>query len=197
VLTLLLCLVRSISNSFSTHVSHTFCLQVLKPLIIGFLINVKEGALVLLTPSGQVPGLPPRFTKRCPLFCIPVRVVILTTLHDTTSNYRSAAIQPDSLCYTGDADVQQCCLVACLYLLLHHQCSVDNKAALDPVTNAAQARCIQVQLCQISQHDAADTTNAHVLVHKHSFNDVNDVTLRDCQNCLINQDAQDRLLWRN
>ncbi|KAL0021043.1 hypothetical protein WJX77_012162 [Trebouxia sp. C0004] len=38
--------------------------EVLKPLIIGFLINVKEGALVLLTPSGLVPGLPPRFTKR-------------------------------------------------------------------------------------------------------------------------------------
>lgn len=38
--------------------------DILRPLIIGFLVNVKEGALVLLTPSGDVPGLPSRFTKR-------------------------------------------------------------------------------------------------------------------------------------
>ena len=43
-------------------------LQILKPLIIGFLVNVKEGALVLLTPSGDVPGLPARFTKRYKIF---------------------------------------------------------------------------------------------------------------------------------
>ena len=40
------------------------CLQNVRPLIIGFLVNVKEGALVLLTPSGEVPDLPSRFTKR-------------------------------------------------------------------------------------------------------------------------------------
>ncbi len=51
-------------KSLSLHLLLTCPLQVLKPLIVGFLINVKDGALVLLTPSGTVPGLPSRFAKR-------------------------------------------------------------------------------------------------------------------------------------
>lgn len=47
------------------HTANCFrVLQNLRPLIIGFLVNVKAGALVLLTPSGEVADLPSRFTKR-------------------------------------------------------------------------------------------------------------------------------------
>ena len=175
---------RSVSNSFSSHVSHIFRWQVLKPLIIGFLINVKEGALVLLTPSGQVPGLPPRFTKRCPHFCIPSHVVIWTTLQDTTSKYRSAAIQPCSLCYTGDADVQWCCLVACLYCFCITSTVPTARLHGTCLPNAVHAGCIQVQMSHISQHDTTDTANAHVLIHEHNFNNV--VPLNG-QNCFVSR----------
>ena len=131
----LLCLEGAALQFFSRHVTHTFCLQVLKPLIIGYLINVKEGALVLLTPSGLVSGLPPRFTKRCPLLHFFVYSDLKAdhlARHNIQLQTRSnTTLQPCSLCYTGDADadVQQCCVVACLYLLLCHQCSADSKAA--------------------------------------------------------------------
>jgi len=94
-------------------------------------------------------------------------------LRDTTSNYRLAATRRCSLalCATLVMQMQMCSSVVSLHVCicfcvtsavqtarLHETC----------LPNAVHARCIQVQLCQISQLDAADTTNAHVLVHGHA-----------------------------